>query len=146
MVKHLQSTVSKHPQFDMVVRRSNVLTDALRRMEKSSFTPPKGVECICIIVMNYRMSWYIKCTCMLHFTSKQNLNIHCTCIHICSLIIIIIPAWVYYTQMQVVFVGEQGQDTGGLTREFFRLICYSMKSKYMEPTGCFRHNAVAYQV
>ena len=29
------------------------------------------------------------------------------------------------------FVGEEGSDTGGLTREFFRLIQYSM-SKYME--------------
>ena len=44
------------------------------------------------------------------------------------------------------FVGERGSDTGGLTREFFRLIQYSIKSKYMEDTGCFRHNAVAYQV
>ena len=44
------------------------------------------------------------------------------------------------------FVGEQGSDTGGLTREFFRLIQYSIMAKYMEDTGCFRHNAVAYQV
>ena len=46
----------------------------------------------------------------------------------------------------MVFVGEDGSDTGGLTREFFRLISYSMNSRYMEATGCFRHNAVAYQV
>ena len=48
--------------------------------------------------------------------------------------------------VQVVFVGEEGSDTGGLTREFFRLIAYNMKSKYLEKTGCFQHNAIAYQV
>ena len=48
--------------------------------------------------------------------------------------------------VQVVFVGEEGADGGGLTREFFRLVSYSMSSKYMESTGCFRHNAIAYQV
>jgi hypothetical protein len=49
--------------------------------------------------------------------------------------------------MQVVFVGESGKDTGGLTREFFRLISYSISSKYiMYSTGVSRHNAIAYQV
>ena len=43
-------------------------------------------------------------------------------------------------------MGEEGSDTGGLTREFFRLIAYNMKSKYLEKTGCFQHNAIAYQV
>lgn len=44
------------------------------------------------------------------------------------------------------FVGEEGVDTGGLTREFFRIICDSIRSRYLESTGCFRHNATAYQV
>lgn len=48
--------------------------------------------------------------------------------------------------IQVVFVGEEGVDTGGLTREFFRLICYAIGSRYLESTGCFRHDATAYQV
>ena len=48
--------------------------------------------------------------------------------------------------IQVVFVGEEGVDTGGLTREFFRLICYSIGSKFFESKGCLRHNATAYQV
>ena len=43
-------------------------------------------------------------------------------------------------------MGEEGTDTGGLTREFFRLICYSMGNQYLESTGCFRHDATAYQV
>ena len=51
----------------------------------------------------------------------------------------------YLFCVQVVFVGE-GVDTGGLTREFFRLICYSIRNRYLESTGCFRHNATAYQV
>lgn len=45
----------------------------------------------------------------------------------------------------MVFIGEDGSDGGGLTREFFRLISCSISSKYME-NGCFRHNAIAYQV
>ena len=46
----------------------------------------------------------------------------------------------------MVFVGEQGSDGGGLTREFFKFISFSITSKYMENTGCFMHNSVAYQV
>ena len=46
----------------------------------------------------------------------------------------------------MIFVGEQGSDGGGLTREFFKLISSSITSKYMDSTGCFMHNAVAYQV
>ena len=45
----------------------------------------------------------------------------------------------------MVFVGEEGVDGGGLTREFFRLVS-NVTSQYMESTGCFRHNAIAYQV
>ena len=45
----------------------------------------------------------------------------------------------------MVFIGELGADGGGLTREFFRLIASAISSKYME-NGCFRHNAIAYQV
>ena len=40
-------------------------------------------------------------------------------------------------------MGEQGSDTGGLTREFFRLVGLHASIKYMEPTGCFKHNSVA---
>ena len=46
---------------------------------------------------------------------------------------------------QVEFLGEQGSDTGGLTREFFRLVGYHA-TKYLEPSGCFKHNSVALQV
>ena len=48
--------------------------------------------------------------------------------------------------MQVEFLGEQGSDTGGLTREFFDLVGYHASAKYFEPTGCFKHNSVAFQV
>ena len=34
---------------------------------------------------------------------------------------------------------------GGPTREFFRLVRYEMV-KYVEKTGCFKHNLTAYQV
>ena len=37
-------------------------------------------------------------------------------------------------------------DTGGLTRNFFRLVGYHASAKYFEPHGCFRHNAAALQV
>lgn len=43
-------------------------------------------------------------------------------------------------------MGEAGSDTGGLTREFFRLFARAMASHYLEETGCFKHNAVALQV
>ena len=34
---------------------------------------------------------------------------------------------------------------GGPTREFFRLVRYGME-KYLEKTGCFKHNYTACQV
>ena len=43
------------------------------------------------------------------------------------------------------FVGEEGCDIGGLTREFFRLVKYDL-SKYVESTGCFRHDSLVFQV
>lgn len=43
------------------------------------------------------------------------------------------------------FVGEEGFDTGGLTREFFTIINKDMHKKYMD-CGTFMHNAVALQV
>lgn len=43
-------------------------------------------------------------------------------------------------------MGENGSDSGGLTREFFRLLSYHASLKYMEPTGCFKHNSLALQV
>ena len=46
----------------------------------------------------------------------------------------------------MVFVGEDGIDTGGLTREFFRLIAASFSQKYLDSTGCFKRNAIAFQV
>ena len=53
---------------------------------------------------------------------------------------------VYLCTAKVEFLGEQGSDTGGLTREFFRLVAYHTSSRYMENTGCFKHNSVALQV
>ncbi len=46
---------------------------------------------------------------------------------------------------QVTFVGEEGADIGGPTREFFRL-CKLNMSKYLNETGCFIHDAVSFQV
>lgn len=43
------------------------------------------------------------------------------------------------------FLGEQGMDAGGPTREFFRLLKLGM-NKYLEPTGCFKHDLIAFQV
>ena len=51
-----------------------------------------------------------------------------------------------YMLIQVELFGEQGTDTGGLTREFFRLVGYHISIKYLEPTGYFKHNSLAYQV
>ena len=42
--------------------------------------------------------------------------------------------------VQVTFVGEEGSDGGGLTREFFTLLSRHC-SKYIEPTGCFKQSA-----
>ena len=44
------------------------------------------------------------------------------------------------------FIGEDGVDTGGLTREYFMLIRNSIAARYLEACGVFRHNATAYQV
>ena len=43
-------------------------------------------------------------------------------------------------------MGEEGSDTGGLTREFFRLLGYAVEAKYFDSEGAFLHNAIAYQV
>ena len=42
-------------------------------------------------------------------------------------------------------MGEKGSDSGGLTREFFTLMARYF-AKYIEPTGCFKHNSLALQV
>ena len=44
VVTNLQTKGAKYPSFDMVVRRSNILTDALRRMERLSFNPEKELN------------------------------------------------------------------------------------------------------
>ena len=53
---------------------------------------------------------------------------------------------ILYIIIQVEFLGEQGTDTGGLTREFYRLIGYHASLKYFENTGCLKHNLIAFQV
>ena len=48
--------------------------------------------------------------------------------------------------MQVTFAGESGRDYGGLSREFFTIIKKDMSRIYLEVTGVFRHNSLAFQV
>ena len=48
--------------------------------------------------------------------------------------------------MLVEFVGEEGIDSGGLKREFFRLLFQQMQAVYLDSCGCFKHNALAFQV
>ena len=43
-------------------------------------------------------------------------------------------------------MAEDGDDTGGLTREFFHLITPQILEKYFYKTGCIKHNCVALQV
>ena len=43
-------------------------------------------------------------------------------------------------------MGEAGTDTGGLRREFFRLLTRSLSETYLNATGGFQHNSVALQV
>ena len=47
---------------------------------------------------------------------------------------------------QVEFTGEDGTDTGGLRREFFRLLRTDLSGSYLNCTGGFQHNSVALQV
>ena len=51
-----------------------------------------------------------------------------------------------YCTIQVEFLGEEGIDTGSVTREFFKFVGYHAAFKYFELTGCFKHNYVALQV
>lgn len=46
---------------------------------------------------------------------------------------------------KVSFIGENGTDGGGLTREFFTIFGKDLARKYIETTGTFRHNAMALQ-
>jgi hypothetical protein len=88
VVKHLRKDV-KELEFDMVVRRSHVLVDAVNRTRKLAFDPSN--------------------------------------------------------RLTVEFVGEEGIDGGGLTREFFRILFRQFSSVYLDSTGCFKHNSVALQ-
>ena len=111
MIEHLQHDQTIDDTFEMVVRRSHILADALRKMQKLLFDPRKRLDVReCLDKIEFMLFLW---------------SLHC----------------IY----QVVFVGEEGCDGGGLTREFFRLIAASISVKYMD-TGCFRHNAIAYQV
>lgn len=52
LVKQLQRNICDDSPFEMVVRRSNVLTDALRRMERITFDPKKHlIVHICNVCM-----------------------------------------------------------------------------------------------
>lgn len=44
VVKRLMSGVDEDNVFDMVIRRSHILSDALRRMTKQSFDPSKKIK------------------------------------------------------------------------------------------------------
>lgn len=44
------------------------------------------------------------------------------------------------------FVGEEGLDTGGLTREFFSLLQQTVVPTYINEKGSFVHNSVALRV
>ena len=44
MVISLETKSTKYPQFDMVVRRSHVLKDVLRRMDRLSFNPERELN------------------------------------------------------------------------------------------------------
>ena len=51
MVEMLQKEVDENSTFEMVVRRSHILSDTLRRMEKVTFDPRKKLN-VCVY-------WYI---------------------------------------------------------------------------------------
>lgn len=48
--------------------------------------------------------------------------------------------------VQVEFVGEEGEDMGGPTREMFRLVRHEMAKKYLEETRCFKLDSTALDV
>lgn len=104
VVLNLQKNLNGTVTFEFVVRRSCLLTDALRRMRSYLFAPNKPIRVSTTTIVS----------------------------SICC--------------QQVVFVGEDGTDTGGLTREFFMILGTQMTRKYMNTAGTFLHNAVAYQV
>ena len=50
---------------------------------------------------------------------------------------------------QIIFVSESGEDTGGLRREFFRLLCHGITENYFIGTDyikTFQQNVPALQV
>ena len=59
VVKRLRSEISKNSQFDMIVRRSHVLADAQRRMDRMMFDPKKQLNVriwainACLSIMKY---------------------------------------------------------------------------------------------
>jgi hypothetical protein len=52
----------------------------------------------------------------------------------------------YYLLIQVEFAGENGSDSGGLSREFFTVIARDASRTFLEVTGVFRHNVAALKV
>ena len=49
VIEKMRKEVNERSVFEFVIRRSNILEDALRRMQKSSFDPLKKLH-VCIAV------------------------------------------------------------------------------------------------
>lgn len=49
---NLRNSLKKDVTFEMVVRRGNILSDALRRMDRLAFDPDKEIKVLCSIKKN----------------------------------------------------------------------------------------------
>ena len=56
VVEMMKLKIDTNSDFDMVVRRSHVLSDALRRMDKASFDPRKRLNVSIRTCINYTYS------------------------------------------------------------------------------------------
>ena len=111
------------------LRRDHVLEDALRSVKRSTFpiTHRVNVSIVACIIYIYIYIY------ILHMYIHNSGTCICNCIYICK----------------VQFLGEVGEDGGGLRREFWALLCKDVKSSLFEGVGdrcVLRHDAVGLQV
>ncbi len=84
---------------------------------------------------------------ILSLSHRLSDNLQGKCNHISlSYSLILLKASDVRFYFQVSFIGEDGMDGGGLTREFFTLLIKDLSRIYLEVTGIFRHDALALQV
>ena len=99
--------------FCMVVRHSHLIEDALQRTRSKHFSPSKRI--LVSTVYQDILFWWCKIAELVSADVPLD----------------VLKAVYVHLFIQVEFTGEEGTDTGGLRREFFRLLRTDMSGAYL---------------